>query len=226
MTHPRREQGPKSEVPSVMVRAFLIFLFAGFALASPARAELVPCMTSVAGTPMSLHYNPDDPRVVENTTRREAWLGDWGAITCPGFVTLRALTPELTDDERGSFCLSYDHEAKTYSGYAPGERNAFAICRAPSKSFCERVEDSSRAALDLSRFAARTAQGVARTAANVSVLTQGNGAVLLSGTATDVASTLGQLGISAVTTWLAPAQLGVAAVTVLAVGGVVYVCSE
>jgi hypothetical protein len=205
-----------------MLKLFAVLLVV---LVTPARAELVPCVTSVAGTELSLHYNPDDPRVAGNTTRREALLGDWRGITCPGFVTLRALTPELTDDERGSFCLTYDREARTYTGYAPGERDAYAICREPSKSFCERVEGSGRAALDLTRFAARGAQDAARLASDVSLLTQGNGAVLLSGSARDVATTLGKLGVSAVTTWFTPAQLGAAAVTVLAVGGVVYVCS-
>lgn len=197
-------------------------------LASPALADLTPCTTSLNGAEMPLFYDPDDSRVQENTTRREAWFGDWGTITCPGFVSLRALTPDLTDDQRGSFCLQYDRKAKTYTGYAAGERDAYAICRKPSKSFCQRVNESKDAALAITGFAANLAGAgeVARAANEVSVLTQDNGAVEVKGTAAQVASTLGRIGSTALTAMAAPAELGAAAVTVIAVGGVVYYCRD
>lgn len=208
-------------------RPILLALF-GLALAQVARAELAACTTSVAGLDVPLFYDPSDPRVEENTTRREALLGDWGGITCPGFVTLRYLTPDLTDDQRGTFCLQYDRSAGTYTGYAAGARNAYAICRAPTKGFCERVNDSRPAALAITRFAADlTGLGaVADIAEDVSVLTQDNGAVTVSGTGAEVAGALARIGTTAVTVAAAPAPLGAAAVTVVAVGGIVYACRD
>jgi hypothetical protein len=198
------------------------------ALASDARAELSPCVTSVAGAEVVLHYDPEDPRVATNMSRREAWFGDWGRITCPSVVTLRYLTPDLTDDQRGSFCLSYDRKTRTYDGFAVGERDAFALCKAPTKSFCARVNDSKAAALAITGFAARLAGAgdVAQAASDVSVLTADNGAVTLAGTGADVLGALSRIGASALTAATAPAPLGAAAVAVVAVGGAVYLCRE
>jgi hypothetical protein len=198
------------------------------ALFSAARAELSPCMTSVSGAEVALHYDPQDPRVTGAMSRREAWFGDWGRITCPGVVTLRFLTPDLTDDQRGSFCLSYDRKARTYDGYAVGERDAYALCKAPTKSFCARVNDSKDAALAITAFAARLAGAgdVAQAASDVSVLTGDNGEVTLAGTGAQVLGALSRIGGTAITAAASPAQLGAAAVTVVAVGGVVYLCRE
>lgn len=206
----------------------LVSLFVALAAPLAAQADLSPCVTSVAGDEVPLFYNPGDPRVAENTTRREAWFGDWGRITCPGFVTLRYLTPELNDDQRGSFCLSYDRKGKTYEGYAVGDRNAYAICRTPTKSFCTRVNESKDAALAITGFAADLAGAgdVARAASDVSLLTQDNGAVTLVGTGAQVLGALSRIGTTAMAAVTAPATVGAAAVTVVAVGGVVYLCKE
>jgi hypothetical protein len=205
-----------------------LLLLACLAGAHPARAELTPCVTSVLSAELALLYDPDDPRVTGNMSRREAWFGDWGRITCPGFVTLRYLTPDLGDDQRGSFCLVYDRKARTYTGYSVGDRDAYSVCRAPTRSFCARVNESKDAALAITGFAANLAGAgdVARAASDVSVLTQDNGAVTLIGSGTEVLAALSRIGATAVAAASAPAAAGAAAVTVVAVGGVVYLCRE
>ncbi len=205
--------------------AALLFLLL---FASAAQAGLSPCMTSVNGADVPLFYDPADPRVAENTTLREGWFGDWGKITCPGFVTLRYLTPDLTDDQRGTFCLQYDRQAKSYTGYSEGERDPFAICRKPSKSFCQRVNASKDTVLALTGLAASAtgASEVAQTTQDVQLLTQDNGAVSLTGKAVEVAGALTRLGSTALAAAAAPAEVGAAAVTVVTVGGLVYLCKE
>lgn len=205
--------------------AALLFLLL---FASAARAELSPCMTSVNAAEVQLFFDPDDPRIDENTTFRESWFGDWGRITCPGFVTLRYLTPDLTDDQRGTFCLQYDRKARTYTGYSEGERDSFAVCRKPTKSFCQRVNASKDTVLALTGLAASAtgASEVAQTTQDVQLLTQDNGAVSLTGKAVAVAGALTRLGSTALAAAAAPAEVGAAAVTVVTVGGLVYLCKE
>ena len=211
-----------------MPRLLALALLALLALPGLAQAELAPCLTIVDGKAVPLFFDPADPRVAENTTRREAWFGGWGEITCPGFVTLRYLTPDLTDDQRGTFCLQYDRQAKSYTGYANGARDPYAVCRQPSKTFCQRVNDSKDTALALTGLAAGVtgAGGLAQTAREVNLLTQDNGAVTLSGDPVGVAGALTRLGSTALAAATAPAQVGAAAVTVIAVGGIVYLCKE
>lgn len=196
--------------------------------ALPARAELRACTSSVQGVAVPLHYDPADPRIEENMTRRESWFGGWGDITCPGFVTLRYLTPDLTDDQRGPFCLKYDAGAKTYAGYTTGDRDAWVVCRKPSKSFCQRVSESKDAAIAITSFAAQvTGTGdMARLASDVSLLRSGDGAVTMQGTAGGVAGALTRIGSTALTVLAAPEIAGASAITVIAAGSVVYICGE
>lgn len=207
----------------------LLLSLPGWSLsANRAQAGLSACTSSVNGADVPLFYDPEDPRVDENTTFRESWFGDWGKITCPGFVTLRYLTPDLTDDQRGTFCLQYDRKAKTYTGYSEGERDSYAVCRKPSKSFCQRVNASKDTVLALTGLAASAtgASEVAQTTQDVRLLAQDNGAVSLTGKAVEVAGALTRLGSTALAAAAAPAEVGAAAVTVVTVGGLVYLCKE
>lgn len=210
-------------VPMRLAMLLIVLVSAG-----AARAELSPCTTSVNGGEVPLFFDPEDPRVSENTTFKENWFGDWGKITCPGYVTLRYLTPDLTDDQRGTFCLQYDRKTKTYTGYSEGERDPYAICRKPSKSFCQRVNASKDTVLALTGLAASAtgAAEVAQTTQDVQLLTQDNGAVSLTGKAVAVAGALTRLGSTALAAAAAPAEVGAAAVTVVTVGGLVYLCKE
>lgn len=207
------------------LRFMFTLLFLGLVLpvisAGPALAELEGCRTSVEGKIVRLKYDPEDARIADNTSLRERMFGGRGEIDCPAFVTLRYLTPELDDTERGPFCLRFDDEADTYSGYDLGARGAYLGCKAAGKTFCERVNDSKDAAVTLAERGMGAAQDAAGT---VSALKHGSGAVILSGPGGQVASLLGSLGTTAMTVLTAPATLTAAAVSVVTVGGAVYVC--
>lgn len=62
---------------------------------APAAAMAKPeaCLTSLEGFPTALAYDTGDEEVRANRSIRERWLGGYGEITCPGYVTLRAMTP-------------------------------------------------------------------------------------------------------------------------------------
>ncbi|MGO4851786.1 hypothetical protein [Phaeovulum sp. W22_SRMD_FR3] len=196
-------------------------LFGIWLTAVPARADLVSCDTSIRGTSQSFVYDPENAALKDAQSRRERLLGDRGAITCPGLVSLRVLTPELTDAERGPFCLQWDRKEKTYIGYAEGERDAYLICKTPSKSVCERVNASKRAAARISGNAADFATG-----AGLRAVMTPSGAVVLNGSGQLLGEQLAGLGVSAMSTLSAPAVLTAAAVSAVAVGGAVYVCSD
>ncbi len=188
-------------------------------LPATALAKPEACLTSLEGFPTALSWDTKDQEVRANRSIRERWLGGYGDITCPGYVTLRAMTPGLNDRERAVFCLQFDREANTYTGFAEGERDAYLHCARPTGAFCQRVNDSAGAALSIAGQAGRVVNGVR-------AVENGTGAVILSGTAGSVSAALSSLGATALSAATAPAALAAAAVTVVAVGGAVYVCSE
>ncbi|ULB08856.1 hypothetical protein ORIO_02780 [Cereibacter azotoformans] len=200
-------------VPCIALAALVPMLPAA-ALAKPEA-----CLTSLEGFPTALAYDTGDEEVRANRSIRERWLGGYGRITCPGYVTLRAMTPGLNDRERSVFCLQFDREANTYTGFAEGKRDAYLHCAKPSGAFCEKVNASAETAGKVA--------GAAGTALNgVRAVENSAGAVVLSGTTGSVSAALSNLGATALATVTAPAALTAAAVTVVAVGGAVYVCSE
>ena len=202
-----------------MFRMFLIL--AALVAAVPVRAELVSCETSIRGEDLRFVYDPDNAALKASRSMRDRLMGARGAITCPGLVTLRAMTPELDDSARGPFCLQWDSKAKTYLGYAQGERDAWVSCRKPSRSFCERVNGSKAAAM---HFAAQTGAGARDL--GLAVLRDPSGAVLLQGSADAIGAQLSSWGASAASTLSAPATLSALAISAVAVGGAVYVCSD
>ncbi|WP_188477916.1 hypothetical protein [Primorskyibacter flagellatus] len=185
---------------------------------------LTACTTSVNGEPITLNYNPDDETVKDNQSFREWLRGEHKGLDCPAFVTLRYLTPELDDTQRGPFCLAWDKETRTYSGFAEGERDRYLACEKPTRSFCERVSDTADSAALISGLRKP------KDAEEEDYLKHSSGAVILRGGDTIVtrslsdalrASLIAALG-TAVTAVGAPA----AATTLVAVGGAVYVCRE
>lgn len=203
-----------------MLRSALILaaLLAPVVAPAAARAELVPCQTSIRGEMLQFVYDPQNPALRENSTLRERLFGEKGAITCPGLVTLRALTPELDDAGRAAFCLQWDAGAKTYLGYAQGARDAWLSCRKPSRSFCQRVNGSATAAGQVLGNAAGFAGQV-----GARVLAAPGGAAIVQGQGEALGAKLAGLGAAALGN---PATLGAVAVTAVAVGGAVYVCSD
>lgn len=188
-----------------------------------ARAE--SCSTSIAGEQIGLFYDDADT-VAQNTTLREKVFGGRGEITCPAYVTLRHLTPGLSDAERAPFCLQYDDQAQTYLGYDQGKRGSYLVCKDPSKAFCSRVNASRDAAHAIAGLAVDKAEGAAGAVRDISAIKHSSGAVILSGSGSYIASSLSALGAAATSVVTAPATLTAAAVSVVAVGGAVYVCRE
>ena len=106
-----------------MSRFFITLLL--MVASATSNAEIRDCTTAVKGNITSLQYDTDDSSLYENYSFREIFFRGWGEITCPALVTLRHLTPDLTDIERTAFCLNYDKDKNTYMGYSIGVRNAY-----------------------------------------------------------------------------------------------------
>ena len=108
------------------------------AAAGPAAAGERTCKTSIEGTISEITYDTADDAVAQNRSFSERAWAMFGNDTCPGYVTLRAMTPDLTDAERGPFCLLYDPDEKTFTGFSQGERDRYLLCT-ESRTFCEKV---------------------------------------------------------------------------------------
>lgn len=204
----------------VLVRSLV---FACLLAPGVARAELVRCETSIRGETLGFVYDPDNGALKDSRSTREKLFGPRGEITCPGLVTLRALTPELDDAARADFCLQWDGKAGTYLGYAPGKRDAFLTCRKPSRSFCERVNGSATAAgriLGNSVGLAQDMQAKAEALPGGAVVLQGRGEQIGPGLVRLGAETLGAAATAN------PVTLTAVAVSAVAVGGAVYLCSD
>lgn len=192
----------------------------------PAAASPVACLTRIEGQDIALVYDSADPILRENRTLRERLFGGYGRITCPGYVTLREMTPDLTDEQRRPFCLLWDDEQDSYGGFEVGDRNAWAECAAPSGAFCRSVNASTETAAEVAGAIGRAAVGAPATGEGASVLDRASGALIATGAGGYISSTLGSATASALALLSAPAVAAGAAVTVVAVGGAVYVCGE
>ncbi|WP_136634546.1 hypothetical protein [Pseudooceanicola onchidii] len=202
--------------------AFLLFLLT---LAAPATAqELTKCTTSIRGETLQISYLPDDETVKDNVSFREWLRGEHKGLDCPAFVTLRYLTPELEDAQRGPFCLVWDKEVRTYAGFAEGSRDAFLRCEKPTRSFCERVTDTADTA------ALVTGLRRAKTEEEETYLKESSGAVILRGGDTIVTRTLSDALRATAVTLLGTAVTAVGATAatsaLVVVGGTVYACRE
>lgn len=186
-----------------------------------AAAEPVFCTARIDGKDVAMAYDKDEPSLRENYSRREIMFTRWGRDTCPSYVVLRSLTPDLTDEERGPFCLRHDKDSDSIIGYDVGRRDSYGRCEEPRRSVCQRVNQTRDASVAIAGAAARrTFNGVETVASTRS------GAIILSGTASTISGALGSIGGAAATVASAPAVLAGAAVTVVAVGGAVYACSD
>lgn len=189
--------------------------------------DIEMCTFRQDGRERRLSYTYDEEFENENVSIRESTFGPAAGGTCPGYVTLAYLTPEATNAERQLFCL-VTNEDQELVGFQVGERDAYVQCDAPSKSFCERVNDSTKAAVAISGFGAGVVGGTVGTtvATGTTVVAHSSGALILTGTSGYVAGTLGTIGTTALGILTAPVTVTAAAVTVVAVGGAVYVCSD
>lgn len=184
------------------------------------------CRTNIESKQLHVFYDEGEDALYANYTFREIFFGGTENITCPAFVSLRLLTPELTDVERSVFCLSYDKEQDTIVGFSEGARDAYLSCIEPSVPLCDRVNATREEALAIVGFGAGASAGAsaATAAAGVTAVTHSSGAVILTGSSGYIAGTLGTIGSGLLAFLTAPATLTAAAVSVVAVGGAVYVC--
>lgn len=178
------------------------------------------CTTRISGQDVPLAYDRNEPGLREHFSRREILFTAWGRDTCPSYVVLRSLTPDLTDQERAPFCLRHDKASDSIIGYDLGRRDADGRCESPAGTVCQRVNQTRSAAVAITGAAARGAVKGAR------ALPDGSGAVILSGSQGYVAGALSSIGGAAAAVAASPAIMAGAAVSVVAVGGAVYACRE
>ncbi|WP_422000033.1 hypothetical protein [Roseovarius mucosus] len=191
--------------------------------------ELSLCRTSINGEKKWVIFEDTvESDLYSNYSFREIFLGGTENIDCPAYISLQILTPELSGAQRGPFCLEYDEQMDSIIGFSEGERDAYLICKEPTVPVCERVNNSKDAALALAGtfggavVGTNTATGVA----GVSAVSHSSGALILTGNAGYIAGTLGTVGSSLVALLTAPATLAAAGVTLVVVGGAVYVCAD
>lgn len=181
-------------------------------------AEPTFCSTRINGKDVPLAYDKDEPGLRDSYGLREVLFTRRGRDSCPSYVVLRSLTPELTDEQRAPFCLRHDAETDSIIGYDLGDRDSDGHCDQPAASLCERVNQTKNAAVAMSGAAARGA------VSGLEALPDGSGAVILSGSSGHIATALGSIGGAAATMAASPVLLAGAAVSVVAVGGAVYAC--
>ncbi|WP_339107654.1 hypothetical protein [Thioclava sp. GXIMD4216] len=206
-------------LPCLLTSALVAALPATFS-AFPAHAELQSCQTSIRGQQNQFVFDADNPQVKESLSLREKIFGSRGKVTCPGQVTLRAMTPELDDQGRAPFCLQWDKDEDTYIGYAQGERDGFGHCIEASKSFCERVNGSGDAAKQMTENTNGFAKDVTGKVVGKKI-----GSVVVKTTGDKLKGRLKDAGVAAIAA-ASPAGLAAVAVTAVAVGGTMYVCSD
>ena len=193
-------------------------------LASPAMADV--CASTIES--IDLQIDTDKLTVSPApTTRRERlrnfpgrsfdWLtGDVRACSSQEVFAFMAQVEDVTDK-----CLQ-PTDAETGFLLVPGARNYRGRCT--SGGVCTRVNGTKDAIASATGAIVGTILGTGTS--TLSKVTHSSGAVLLSGSGASIGSTLGTAATGAVGAVGAPVAIGAAAVTAVAVGGAVWVCSE
>ena len=148
------------------------------------------------------------------------WSRAWGKpVACDSGVLLDYLATTVPDDDINGYCLTETKE----DGYflIPGERNFQGMCKT---TLCEKVNTTKDQSVAVAGSITREiAEDVG--AAGVNAIKHGSGALMLSGSAASISPTLSTAGTATMTALSSPAVLAAAGVTVVAVGGAVYMCS-
>ncbi|MCC7321010.1 MAG: hypothetical protein IT542_08540 [Rubellimicrobium sp.] len=213
-------------------RAALLALLALLSLtAAPLAAQDRACVARVNHIDISIA--PGAILEAPDVTLRErllSWPGGlwnraWGRpVACDSDTTIAYLAGVLALDEVGNHCLA---EAPGDEGWllVPGERNFRGRCR---RTVCERVNTAAADGAEVARIVTglATGQEVDSAAGGVAALASSSGAMLLTGRSSLVMGLLGHGAEALITALSAPALAGAAAVTVMAVGGAVYVCAD
>ncbi|MCQ0093129.1 hypothetical protein [Roseovarius sp. M141] len=219
-----------------MLLRISIIALVQWAIVAPAWAA--SCRTSLNGTLHQIDYTVSQrdlsgtgqyilkKEMKGNTSVRERLFGRWGKVDCPAYLTLREFTPGLTDAERKPFCLVYDKDADTYTGFSEGDRNAYLICNNP-KTFCERVNATKDEARSYAQTGLDMAMNTAQSALSPDVgeiISHSSGALIMKGSGSFISGVLGTSGTSIGAALTAPAVVAAGAVTLVGVGGAVYFC--
>lgn len=211
------------------------FFLSALALCLSAAAALgdeVACITNIDSKREILVYDDEEPNISSNISTREKAMGGPPGIECPGIVTLREIlrrkNPSFSYAEAQIFCLDYDESLGTYIGASPGDRDYKGLCEGPPTVFCQYVNESKDAAIAVAGLASGVVAGTngAATAAGVTAVAHSSGGLILTGPAGYLAGTFGTAGATALATLTAPLAVTGAVITVVAVGGTVYFCSE
>jgi hypothetical protein len=125
-------------------------------------------------------------------------------------------------DQTEGYCLAQD-DAQGWL-LVPGARNFRGRC---TRTVCDRVNilADGMAALGTAMLGLATGREIETDADAVTAVAHGTGAVLVSGRASAVAASLGQAGAALGTALATPSAAAGTAVTVIGVGGAVYLCS-
>ncbi len=159
-------------------------------------------------------------------TRRErllAWPGRrWDGLRgrdpeCDSATMITYLSRTVPADEIDGYCLS---KLETVGFLLiPGARNFRGRC---TGSVCKAVNTTRDTALAVSGATARAVTG----RGDLSGLVHSSGAAILTGQSTTITSTLGSIGSGLAAALSTPAVAAAAAVSVVAIGGAVYVCRD
>lgn len=208
--------------------ATLKFLIASLAmclsLPSLSAPQVERCTAKISKKTIKLTYDPYSQEYLDNTTFREIlFSGD--DSSCPGFIALRHMTPKLSPMEREAFCALYDKKEKNYLGFAQGARDAYGKCKKPGK-LCTAINATKEEAIAIVGLGAGATGGATAiaSAAGITAVTHSSGAVILTGSAGYLAGTLGTVSTAVVAALTAPVAIIGATVSVVAVGGAVYLC--
>lgn len=176
------------------------------------RAAEQECRANLNGVEVAIRY---DRKANVYSSFREKRLTR--RKTCPGAVVIAYMVPGLTEAERSVFCAVYDKKAEEYRTVAEGKRDAYGRCARPSRA-CRVVNATKDEVMQIG------SAGVGAMARGVTAVRDQAGVLVLTGQAGALATLLGETGSAVAAALSAPGVLTGAAVSVVVVGGAVYVC--
>ena len=143
---------------------------------------------------------------------------------CDSAVTMAFLAGMQALDQTDGYCLA---EGDAGEGWilVPGDRNFRGRCRV---TVCDRVNAARDGSLALAARITELATGqeVDDLGSGVRAVAHGSGAMLVTGQAPAIVQALGQGATAAGAALSSPTVAAAAAVSVVAIGGAVYVCSD
>lgn len=216
--------GPEQPQAFFMFRTFVTLSL--FILAAPVWAE--NCRAVVNGSDVVV-VEANFPSFTDEVKTRERllnwpsrkWNKAWGTPpACNSGVLFDYLATTVPEDDITGYCLNETDE----DGYVliPGERNFRGLCK---KTVCERVNATRDETVDLTASIARSARDKVTQPGGATAIAHKSGAMILSGSASALAANLSTAGTTVGAALATPAAMAAVGVTVLSVGGAVYMCS-